>query len=84
MNAAQIQARENRSAYVAIVFYAVTVALGIGGAVLAAYGRTLPGTLMGAGAFAAAVLSLLAARASIRWRKLKNRTEAHDESSSST
>lgn len=62
---------ENRSAYAAIVFYAVTVALGLGGFVLAAYGRTWPGTLMGAGAFASGALSFLAARASIRWRKLR-------------
>lgn len=62
---------ENRSAYVAIVFYAFTVGFGLAGFVLAAFGKTLDGTMFGAGAFACAVLALLAARASIRWRKLK-------------
>ena len=71
MNEEQIRIREDRSAYAAILFYAVTVALGIGGFVLAAHGRTLEGTLMGSGAFLSAALSFLAARASIRWRRLR-------------
>jgi hypothetical protein len=70
MNDKQIQAREDMCMFAAILFYAITVGLGIGGAVLAAYGHTLPGTLMGAGAFTSAVLSMLTARASIRWRRL--------------
>lgn len=70
MNYEYARKREMQAAYVAIVFYAVTVALGIGGAVLAVYGYTWNATLMGAGSFVAAVLSFLTARASLRWRKL--------------
>jgi hypothetical protein len=69
MNREYAKVRELRSSLAAILFYAITIALGIGGFVLAAYGRTAPGTYMGAGAFVSAVLSLLTARASIRWRR---------------
>jgi hypothetical protein len=69
MNRDYAEVRERRCAFAAILFYAITIGLGIGGFVLAAYGRTMPATYMGAGAFASATLSLLTARSSIRWRK---------------
>lgn len=61
---------ENRCAYLAIAFYSITVGVGIGGAVLAAYGRVTPAVILGGVSFASAILSMLTARASLRWRRV--------------
>lgn len=65
------QKMEDRCAYASILFYSVAVAFGIAGFVLAAYSRTMPGIVLGTIAVVSAVLSILTARASIRWRKAK-------------
>jgi hypothetical protein len=60
---------EDRCAYTSIVFYALTVGLGIAGFVMAAYGRTVPAVILGGCSLLSALLCFLTARASLRWRK---------------
>jgi membrane associated rhomboid family serine protease len=60
---------EQRCGVFACLFYGVTVGMGIAGAVLAAYGRFPSAIALGAVSLIAAILSLLTARASIRWRR---------------
>ena len=57
-----------RSMLAAIITYAVTVGCGIGGAVLAAYGHTLPAVILGGIATLTACLCVAAFRAAHKWR----------------
>jgi nitrogen fixation protein FixH len=70
MTESQIRKKADRSMLVAIIFYATTIAIGLGGAVKAAYGYTLDALIMGAFAFVAAVLCVMAFRAARRWSAL--------------
>ena len=68
MGALRAVAHAYRSEVAAVVTYAVTIGLGIGGAVLAAYGHTVPAVILGCVALLTACLCGLAFRAAKRWR----------------
>ncbi|AYN57900.1 hypothetical protein PP640_gp48 [Arthrobacter phage Faja] len=68
MTAERVSRRKaHRSMLAAIIFYALTIGLGLGGAVLGAYGRTFPALILGQIAFVTAILCFMAFRSSRRW-----------------